>query len=198
MVGCLVCMSISNVKESIVVFRAGCTRAGKARTDFKAFYCADGKYSLSKGSIEFFKDRVADACRHPGNDAFDNTARGIKLFHSIVKIFFGGIGCILPRHKKRAGIPLFYQGIAGGGGSLDGTDGFCISRYGDAQFFQESAGKCARRHPPDRFTPRGTPAAAVVAETIFGIVSKVGVSGAVIACDLGIVGGALCFVVDRH
>ena len=113
--------------------------------------------------------------------ALDDAAAGVHLFHTLVQIVLGLLGCLPVRHVEGITEDLLCVKTPG----RHGADGFCIGGEGDAEF-------------PDGLPPGGAAAAPVIPEAVFTVVGVIRVSRTVVGGDLRVIPGALGLIVNDH
>ena len=165
----------------------------------KPFVAGSDSMPLARVGLEPVEDRFAQPGRHPPRHRSDHSAQGIAVAPGLldgVGHGGGGLGVGAPggigfdlveRHRRR---------IDRG---LNGVDPAHPGQHLDAGHVgEESTGHGGRSHPANGLPGRRTPTAAVIVETVLGLVGVVGVAGTVDVAQMIVGPGALVVVLDHH
>ncbi|SUS07599.1 hypothetical protein DF3PB_470010 [uncultured Defluviicoccus sp.] len=185
--------------ESVIVFRSLQQRAGEAAADLEALGRGQREHGLGQVRLQPVEDRLAQARGQAAHAALDDPADGIALGAHLLdaldhELRGGGV-----RTTHGVGLDLLERRENHGGRRHDIVDLGDESTHLDvARELQDLAGDGAGRDATDGLAGGGAPAAAVVADAVFGRVGEVGVRGTEFLAHLRVGLGPLVAVAHQH
>ncbi len=167
---------------------------GKTIANLDALDRIDAHHRTRQFAVELGIKRRAPAGRHARGDAFDHgTQRGAIEARRIDQLFPPHSGLrvraeegVLP-DQRRIEMRIVYRVAANGADIGENI------HFGD-----DRARHRARRHPACGFPRRRTPAAAIVAKSIFGVIGIVGMAGTIGLGDVRIIFRSLVGIFDHQ
>ena len=182
--------------ERIIIITSCCAGGTESVSNLHTLDRSDGHYGFGKVRIQFIEYGFSNPGRHAVDDAFDDAAQRVLVFHAFFQM--GRRFQRIPKvwHIERIIVDtsiVIFRFRHG-----DRADCLGISGDADSQPLEDLGCNGSCGNPPDCLPPGGPAAAPVVPDAVFGVKGVICMSRTIAVFDFAIVPGALVLVMHDN